>query len=551
MSNVNLFERLSISKLIQIIGEQKLDTVSSTLNLLNSTNLTVGEVYTKGFLSKFALKTLSQEFVGSRQGFETLLDTLTLEELKSLAQLQGSDLSRAECVANVKNRFNTPRSRSTFFSAIGFNLSDQNTLNNFREVAPFEYLAAHPAPYKPLKDYQFEVFFKAVEDLDIEYSRFILQMPTGSGKTRTAIEIAATFLNKFPESSVVWLAHSTELCDQACECFLEVWPHLSLKAVYFQRHYSQYRLDADSTTMIDFLCTSFQTAYSTLSKDTSYMDDRLHKKRLIIVDEAHKVIAPTYRFVTQSLQTEGTRVMGLTATPGRRYAEFNDDDENAKLADYFFEKIISFDPKNKNAIQYLRDKGVLSNASEDPLRVSSQVVLTPRELKHVEELLEIPAAVLKRIGTDNVRNAEILVKLNKLIKDGTAKSILFFATSVEHSILISSLLKFLGIRAEHIDGKTPTSTRNKLINEFKKKEIDVLCNYEVLATGFDSPKVDCVFLARPTASVVLYSQMIGRGLRGPAMGGTETCLIVNVKDNFENLPSIDRMYKVFEDYWKY
>ena len=60
----------------------------------------------------------------------------------------------------------------------------------------------------------------------------------------------------------------------------------------------------------------------------------------------------------------------------------------------------------------------------------------------------------------------------------------------------------------------------------------------------------CVFLARPTASVVLYSQMIGRGLRGPAIGGKENCLIVNVKDNFINLPSIDKMYKVFEDYWR-
>jgi DNA repair protein RadD len=44
--------------------------------------------------------------------------------------------------------------------------------------------------------------------------------------------------------------------------------------------------------------------------------------------------------------------------------------------------------------------------------------------------------------------------------------------------------------------------------------------------------------------------MIGRGLRGPAIGGKENCLIVNVKDNFINLPSIDKMYRVFEDYWK-
>jgi superfamily II DNA or RNA helicase len=116
--------------------------------------------------------------------------------------------------------------------------------------------------------------------------------------------------------------------------------------------------------------------------------------------------------------------------------------------------------------------------------------------------------------------------------------------------LICSLLKFLDIKAEHVDGNTPKTTREKIIKKFKNQEINVLCNYEVLSTGFDAPKTDCVFLARPTSSVVLYSQMIGRGLRGPAIGGTESCLIVNVRDNFTNLPSIDMMYKVFEDYWK-
>ena len=116
--------------------------------------------------------------------------------------------------------------------------------------------------------------------------------------------------------------------------------------------------------------------------------------------------------------------------------------------------------------------------------------------------------------------------------------------------MICSLLKFLDIKAEHVDGSTPRATRENIISKFKMQEINVLCNYEVLSTGFDAPKVDCVFLARPTASVVLYSQMIGRGLRGPAIGGKESCLIVNVKDNFLNLPSIDKMYQVFEDYWK-
>jgi superfamily II DNA or RNA helicase len=243
--------------------------------------------------------------------------------------------------------------------------------------------------------------------------------------------------------------------------------------------------------------------------------------------------------------------MGLTATPGRTYKEFNTDDENSELSQFFFEKIISFNPKDKGAIEYLRDKGVLAHAKSEVLTVDSDINLSPKELKQVSELFEIPASVLDKIGKNSIRNAEILAKIKQLITSKAASSIIFFGTSVEHSVLICSLLKFLDIKAEHVDGTTARSTRDSIIERFRNQEINVLCNYEVLSTGFDAPKVDCVFLARPTASVVLYSQMIGRGLRGPAIGGKENCLIVNVKDNFINLPSIEKMYKVFEDYWRH
>jgi superfamily II DNA/RNA helicase len=145
--------------------------------------------------------------------------------------------------------------------------------------------------------------------------------------------------------------------------------------------------------------------------------------------------------------------------------------------------------------------------------------------------------------------AEILNKLVDLVRGEVSKSVIFFATSLEQSRLIASLLYFLGIHACHIDGSTPSLLRQELITKFRTQKINVLCNYEVLATGFVAPLVDCVFIARPTASVVLYSQMIGRGLRGPAVGGKSKCLIVNVRDNFSNLPSINTMYKIFDDYW--
>jgi len=105
-----------------------------------------------------------------------------------------------------------------------------------------------------------------------------------------------------------------------------------------------------------------------------------------------------------------------------------------------------------------------------------------------------------------------------------------------------------GIRAAHVDGNSG-SYRRSIIKAFKEGEIQVLCNYGVLSTGFDDPKIDIVFMARPTNSIVLYSQIIGRGLRGPLIGGTDTCEIYTVFDNINGLPSNEEIAEYFTEYY--
>jgi hypothetical protein len=70
-----------------------------------------------------------------------------------------------------------------------------------------------------------------------------------------------------------------------------------------------------------------------------------------------------------------------------------------------------------------------------------------------------------------------------------------------------------------------------VIEEFRAGRLQFLCNYGVLTTGFDAPKIRAVIIARPTTSVVLYEQMIGRGMRGPLNGGTEECQVIDLQDN--------------------
>ena len=92
--------------------------------------------------------------------------------------------------------------------------------------------------------------------------------------------------------------------------------------------------------------------------------------------------------------------------------------------------------------------------------------------------------------------------------------------------------------------------RQKVIQDFKKRdnELNIIINYEVLTTGFDATNINCVFIARPTQSVVLYSQMLGRGLRGSKMGGNDECLLIDVKDNLKKYDE-KMAFAHFQDYW--
>jgi superfamily II DNA or RNA helicase len=104
---------------------------------------------------------------------------------------------------------------------------------------------------------------------------------------------------------------------------------------------------------------------------------------------------------------------------------------------------------------------------------------------------------------------------------------------VEHAEALAAVLSVEGIPAAAISGKTDLGHRRSIIEDFRKGKIRVLTNFDVLTQGFDAPKVDAVYVCRPTFSPNKYIQMIGRGLRGPLNGGSEEVLIVNVKDNLD------------------
>ena len=147
----------------------------------------------------------------------------------------------------------------------------------------------------------------------------------------------------------------------------------------------------------------------------------------------------------------------------------------------------------------------------------------------------------------------ILEKVRELINNGHRR-ILVFATNVRHSNILSAFMSMKWqIRCASITAETPPDMRQRWIDDFVDDEDDepcVLFNYGVLTTGFDAPKTSAAIIARPTKSLVLYSQMVGRIIRGKKVEGTKKAEIWTVVD--QQLPGFRDISEAFwnwEDVW--
>jgi len=168
------------------------------------------------------------------------------------------------------------------------------------------------------------------------------------------------------------------------------------------------------------------------------------------------------------------------------------------------------------------------------------------EVQRFQQMGQLPDSFLRKVGRDPQRNAFLLQKLLELPADWP---ILCFGCSLEHASALAVLLRRKGYNAAFISGETRRATRRYLIEQFRNGQVQIICNYGVLTTGFDAPKIRAIVIARPTTSVVLYEQMIGRGMRGPANGGTEECLVIDLADNISRFQG-QMAYKRMEEYWE-
>lgn len=400
--------------------------------------------------------------------------------------------------------------------------------------------------YYPLLDYQEDIYVRAKGELATPYSRLVIQMPTGSGKTRTAMELVCDVLNS--NKSVIWLANTEELCDQAFETFLKTWP---MKALVDSEAYNLVRYpkskSINPTKEAKFFVSSIQSLWSNqdvspLIKETSFFDNL----DLVVFDEAHMAIAKTYnRILTELLARSkySAKFIGLTATPGRGLTNslkrFNPEleDENRSLAEFFNNKLISLRPLEGYAdtFDFLKSRGVMAKIKLH--RIEGLTIL--------DSYKDISPQLRDLVSNSRERNFNLIAAILVQLKLG--KRILLFANSVDHSRFIVSIITALGYTSQHLDANS--SDRDSIISNFKSGNTQLLSNYGILSTGFDDPKLEVIFISRLTKSIVLYSQMIGRVLRGETINGTENASVFTVDDNIKGLPKNDEIYNYFDSYF--
>lgn len=410
----------------------------------------------------------------------------------------------------------------------------------------------------PLHPYQNYIRKSLYKFLSISKKRkVIVHMPTGSGKTRTSLEAICDYLRSLESANVivVWLAHSEELCEQAAESIFHTWKRLGFENGEIVRLWGGAKPKLTELNGPTFVVSSFQTAYKMIGAKN---DERFslftfirRKCSVLLVDEAHQSIAPTYKQAIDLFSTRKSKIVGLTATPGRHHVNSNPE-ETIQLAEYFEgNKIDIVDNQGlplEDPITFLTSEGILSKVRKYQIKSPRNVVLTESEIQHIQSQLDIPKSVLLRLGEDSARTNLIAANILKIVSDMDRQTIVF-APSKECAVELAVICTLRGCLSEAITGETDKRLRKDAIKAFKSGSLKVLVNFGVLTTGFDAPNIGAVVIARPTTSVVLYSQMIGRGLRGPKMGGGSDCIIVDVIDNIENMPSSSQAFTYFNGYF--
>lgn len=331
-----------------------------------------------------------------------------------------------------------------------------------------------------LRDYQREAVSAIHNEWNSGHNNTLLVLATGLGKT----VVAASVIKDEVDSGgrVLFLAHRDELLKQADNKINKV---ASLPCSYE-------KADEHSANSLNPVTLG---SVQTLMRESRLREYPENYFSLIVVDEAHHVMADSYQKVVNHFQD--TKVLGLTATPSR---------SDKKNLSKFFESI---------AYEYSLKQGIRAGYL---CPIKAQMIPLQLDISKVE--ISNGDYAVGQIGSalEPYLN-QIALEMLKYCKN---RKTVVFLPLVKISQAFCAMLNSYGLKAVEVNGNS--SNREEILKDFEEGKYQVLCNSMLLTEGWDSPSVDCIVVLRPTKVRSLYQQMVGRGTR-PCEGKSELLLL--------------------------
>ena len=535
--------RLGTDNLIKLIDKVILDVLKLRKSKLTSEKT----------LTEFILKLNSEkDLLENKFSREKILDALKQNEAKLICKLFNTDEENPWKSLKTIN-FKKKNNINLLFKLFDLNTTEQINLNNNDD-------RTNPLVISPnysLFFHQIEVLESVKKLLNKPVKKAMLHMPTGAGKTRTAINLICDYLKQNPDSLVVWLAHTEELCQQAHDEFNKGWGIIGNRDIQSFKLFKNYRFDLQNIKK-GFAVLSLDYAFSLTRRDQNNFFKLSRKCNFVVMDEAHMSIAPTYKTILEILVNKSTYLLGLTATPGRSEKVSEDEKETQKLANFYNKQKATLKVKGyKTPIHFLQEKGYLAKVIHTPLvtnignikKIFSDAEIK-LEIKRIKDGKDLSENFVRKLSNDEKRlnmiiDAAILENKNPLNK------IIIFAGSIYAAEIIYKILQMENINCCMITGNTNLVERRNNIELFKQENsrMNIIINFGVLTTGFDAPKANVAIIGRPTQSVTLYSQMMGRVMRGKKAGGKKECKVITVKDPIYGFRDISQSFLYWEELW--
>ncbi|WP_329806168.1 DEAD/DEAH box helicase [Flavobacterium facile] len=328
--------------------------------------------------------------------------------------------------------------------------------------------------------YQNEILEKLeVERIVHNRHKNLLVAATGTGKTVISAFDYKNFRKNNKSSKLLFVAHRKEILQQAQATF---------RGVLKDNNFGNLWVDGLEPGSNEYVFASVQTLNNRLKEikiSPEYYD-------FIIIDEVHHISASTYRPILNYFQPKV--LLGLTATPERMDGENILEDFCNRIA----AEIRLPEALNKKLLSPFQYFGITDSI----------------DLKKVRwEKGKYVASELTSLYTKNdIRVGEIISNLHKYTNDIHDVRAIGFCVTIEHATFMAEKFNLAGLKAEYLSSKN-SNMRDEIREKFRKKEFNYLFVVDIFNEGVDIPEIDTVLFLRPTESLTVFLQQLGRGLR--------------------------------------